>query len=98
TSRITWGDPGSSVCRIITPALAKGLVLLSEARFAKTPPSRNGWCTKPKLSPVPQISLPAPDTVIPLNGDACCAFPAIPTAPTSVNCHGGDTDDGVVCP
>jgi len=42
TSRMTCGDPGSSVWRIITPVFAKGWVLSSSPTNAVISPSRMG--------------------------------------------------------
>src|SRR6185369_4745971 len=98
TSTITWGDPGSSDRRIMRPAFANRSVKSSLRKVLTIEPSRSGWYTKKKLSAVPQMSLPAPDTFHSVLG-ARWTPPGTPTAPISVHCHGagGRTIGGCAC-
>ena len=59
-----YGEPGSLVARIITPAFAHGLVLPWEStRTLIVPSVGRGWLSNRNWSELPQMSLPPPSTV-----------------------------------
>ena len=54
-----YGEPGSFVARIITPALAHAFVFVCESmRTLIVPSAARGWLSSRKASYVPQMSLP----------------------------------------
>ena len=60
----TLRAPAAVPSRIITPALAKGSVAVSElSRAIRLPFPDSGWCTKRNSSAVLQMSTPEPFTV-----------------------------------
>jgi hypothetical protein len=64
TKAAKYIEPGSVVCRNITPALAHELLFDCETTWALTLPSAaKDWETKWNWSAVPQISLPEAVTV-----------------------------------